>query len=90
MATPAQIRRQLFGAPTPRPPKAYDHLTKATLWTEVERLRVQLREAHRVATVAANAIDTLGTEGTLAYRQLTGARQTLREVRALTEDKSQI
>lgn len=87
MATPTQIRRQLFGAPAPRPAKPYDHLTKATLWSEVERLRAQLREAHRMATVAVDSIDTLGTEGTPAYRQLTGARQMMREVRALTEEK---
>lgn len=87
MATPAQIRRQLFGAPAPRPAKPYDHVSKARLWSEVELLRAQLREAHRMATVAADSIDTLGTEGTPAYRQLASARQMMREVRALTEDK---
>jgi hypothetical protein len=87
MATPAEIRRQLFGAPRPRAPKPYDHLSKAKLWAEAERLRAQLRGAHRMATVAADSIDTLGAEGTPAYRQLSGARQMLREVCALTEEK---
>ncbi len=88
MATPAQIRRQLFGAPAPRPGKPYDHVSKDRLWSEIERLRAQLRQAHSVATVGGDAIQTLGTEGTPAYRHLVGARQVLREVRALTEDKS--
>jgi hypothetical protein len=87
MSNVATIRRQLFGAPKPRAPKPHDHLAKAALWAEVERLRAQLREAHRMTTVAVDSIDTLGTEGTPAYRQLTGARQMLREVRSLTEAK---
>lgn len=78
---------RLFGAPKrQRRAQPHDGWTKAQLWAELERLRAQLRGANRMATVAAHSIQLLGTEGTPAYRQLADAQQTLREVRALTED----
>jgi hypothetical protein len=84
------IRARLIGAKPqlPRVPRPYDHLTKAAPWAEVERLRTQLREASRVATVGRNAITTIGHEGTAAFRPLTDARAVLREVCALVENRS--
>lgn len=84
----SQARRKLFGfaPPLPRAPKPYDHMSKAQMWAELERLRAQLARADRIATLARNSIGTEGTEGTPAYRTLAAAREHLREVcSALTE-----
>lgn len=89
MSNLTATRNRLFGTPAPRPrvTKPFDHLTKAALWTEVERLRAQLAAVDRVATVGRNSIQALGSEGTPAFRLLTDARAVLREVCALAERK---